>query len=129
MTDEANEALARPSKKMQKAFWWSFFLGAVFMGLIGRGQYFPDDSFDGERHILLASHEKCPESGCFDLADRWRNKTTGQTFSRREINLRWSAILFAYGLIGCFAFGYFRRHEADHAFLNISVWPSVPTWR
>ncbi len=32
--------------------------------------------------------------------------------------MRWTAIIFAYGLIGCFAFGYFRRHESKDAFFK-----------
>ncbi|MDI3471481.1 MAG: hypothetical protein OJF62_003544 [Pseudolabrys sp.] len=27
-------------------------------------------------------------------------------------------VWFAYGLIGCFAFGYFRHHEPEHAFFK-----------
>jgi hypothetical protein len=43
---------------------------------------------------------------------------TGILHYRREEAVRGAVVLFAYGLIGCFAFGYFRRNEGEHAFFK-----------
>lgn len=109
---ETNAAPAWPSKRMPKAFWWMFFIGLFFCAP-AYDSYFPDGTFDHRRHARLASHERCNDNEeCADVVDRWRNIKTGQVFTRNERDVHMSIILFAYGLVGCFAFGYFRRHMA-----------------
>jgi hypothetical protein len=106
------------------------FLVAVFLVPIFTGifhyQFLPNEYYYETRHELLASHEKCQDTGrCADIADVWRDKKTGEEFSRddfavhrREEAIRSAVTGFAYGLIGCFAFGYFRRDESEHAFFK-----------
>ena len=112
-----NNAAEWSTRGIRKAFWWLFFGCAFFFGII-YDVNFPDLHYDPSRHKLVASHVVCNDSECGDMADVWRDKRTYQTFYRRKETVQRSAVLFAYGLIGCFAFGFFRRNEAEHAFFK-----------
>lgn len=126
----ADQRLASwPAKRVQPAFWFLFFL-IPFTGLLNLLQHqSTPNEYNEERHELLASHRVCEidaagsQHNCADIADAWRDKTTGEKFTRndlavprREAAARAAVVAFGYGLIGCFAFGYFRRHEGGHAF-------------
>lgn len=123
----ADQRLAsRPAKRVRIAFWWLFFLVPLFTGILAY-KFLPDEAYDERRHEMVASHWACentPGVGrCADIADEWRDKKTGETFTRdsfsvhrREEAVRSAVVWFAYGLIGCFAFAYFRRNEGEHSF-------------
>ena len=125
MTDNAEDALARPTRGMRTAFWWLFFLVPLFTGIL-QYHWLPNESYDADRYELLSSHEVCrDEVTCGEMADVWRDKKTGKIFSRADFSIhrheeaiRMPATWFAYGLIGCFAFGYFRRQKSEHAFFT-----------
>ncbi len=101
-----------------KVFWVVFILIPLFTGFL-HYRCLPNEHFDKEQHELLMSHEECDDVGrCYDHADEWRDKKTGEVFfavdfegHRRDEIVRITTIAFAYGLIGCFAFAYFGRHE------------------
>lgn len=99
-----------------KFFWVAFFIVPLITNCTQYSfiayRWFPDESFDAERHEMLASHEVChgdPEQ-CGDMADIWKDKRTGKVFARagftehrqreaRRMMFAW----FSYGLIGCLA--------------------------
>jgi hypothetical protein len=115
--ESTNNAAVWPTAWMQKAFWWVFFICALFFG-VTYDVNFPNSHYDASRHTLLASHTVCSDSECGDMADRWRDRRTHQIFYRDKETVQKSVALFVYGLIGCFAFGYFRRGEGEHAFFK-----------
>src|SRR5271166_5352798 len=72
-----------PPKKARKVFWWVFFLLPFFTGIL-HYHFLPNEYYDEKRHELLESHEKCQDVPyrCADIADLWRDKKTGEVFSR-----------------------------------------------
>jgi hypothetical protein len=126
MTD-APGLLTTPNKGIRTAFWCVFFLIPLFSGVL-QFRSLPNQ-YSKERHELLASHRACEtnaagmQQNCADTADAWRDRETGERFTRQDLAgsrlmeaARVSTIAFGYGLIGCFAFGYFRRGEDEDAF-------------
>jgi hypothetical protein len=116
---DADHRSVKPT--IMRVFWWSFFLVPLFTGIL-HYQWLPNEFYDEKRHILLGSHEVCLSSGqCGDVNDAWRDKKSGEIFTpadfadhRKEEAVRLAVISFAYGLIGCFGFGYFFRNENEH---------------
>jgi hypothetical protein len=102
------------------------FLIPFFTGILNY-QFLSNEYYDEKRHDLLESHERCQDAPyrCAEIADLWRDKKTGEIFSpddfaahKRGEAIRIAIVSFAYGLIGCFAFGYFNRRESEHAFFK-----------
>lgn len=111
------------AERLQTTFWIVFVLVPIVTGLFAY-RFLPNEYYDPKRHDLLESHEVCDDFGrCDDMYDAWQDKKTGEVFTRedfaehrREEAIRVVPATFLYGMIGCFAFGYFRRREAQHAF-------------
>jgi len=112
---------SKPSKRVFAAFWWLFFLVPLFTGIL-HYHFLPNEFYDEKRHQLLSSHWECNHPGqCGDVNEAWRDKKSGEIFTpadfaahRKEEAVRLAVIWFAYGLIGCFGFGYFFRDENEH---------------
>ncbi len=126
MIDADQRLASLPAKRVRTAFWCLFFLILLFTGIL-QYQFQPNESYDERRHELVASHWACENTSgvgrCADIPDVWRDKKTNETFTpvdfsvhRREEAVRSTVVWFAYGLIGCFAFAYFRRNEGEHSF-------------
>ena len=124
--DTKDGALVWPTKKMRTIFWWAFLLVPLFTGILAYN-WLPNKSYDPDRDEMLSSHEVCQSDPgpCGDMADVWRDKKTGRIFSRAQFAAhrhqeatRMAVASFAYGLIGCFAFAYFRRHQDKDAFFK-----------
>jgi hypothetical protein len=121
MSDVAITSVRR--RKAIAISWWVYFLFPLFSGLL-HYQWLPNESYNKTQHELLASHEVCDSIGrCYDHADEWKDKKTGEVFSRDDFEvhkhaeaIRTTPLLFGYGLIGCFWFGYLNRLKHGHAF-------------
>jgi hypothetical protein len=99
-----------PPKRTRKVL-VGIFLIPFFTGILNY-QFLSNEYYDEKRHDLLESHERCQDVPyrCADIADLWRDKKTGEIFSRddfaahtRDEATRIAIVSFAYGLIGCFA--------------------------
>ena len=125
MSDRAdlNTSALFSAERLQTTFWIVFVLVPIVTGLF-EYQYLPNEYYEPEIHDLLDSHVVCDDRhGCGDIYDAWKDKKTGEVFTREEFAdhrqeeaIRRVPVMFLYGMIGCFAFGYFRRREAEHAF-------------
>jgi hypothetical protein len=121
---DLNTSALFSAERLQTIFWIVFILVTTVTGLFAF-HFLPNEYYDPKIHDLLGSHQVCDDNTgrCGDMYDVWRDKKTRQVFTREEFAehrqgeaIRLVPLMFVYGLIGCFAFGYFRRREAEHAF-------------
>lgn len=114
------------SERVQKAFWIVFIILPFVTGIF-HYSFLPNEYYDQKIHDLLASHQVCNDDNgkCGDLYDAWKRKDTGEIFTRDQFEEhRWqeayrvAPLVFIYGMIGCFAFAYFNRHESENAFFK-----------
>ncbi len=114
-----------PSKKVRTAFWIAFLLFPIFSGLLFY-DFLPNETYNERLHDLLASDEVCKDSGeCARRAIEWKSKKSGELFRREDFSehrhkeaFRVASLMFLYGMVGCFAFGYFNRQKSEHAFFT-----------
>ena len=107
--------------KIEVFFWMLYILFPFFTGAWQAYNWLPNESYNSRIHELIASDEVCWNMGlqCADRAERWRHSETGEIYTREDFAdhrhaeaLRGATTWFAYGVIGCFGFAFFRNlHE------------------
>ena len=100
--------------RIQTAFWVLFIVVPIFTGVLAY-HWLPNEAFDKERHELLDSHDASDGERYGEVADTWRDRKSGEIFSRNDFTThrmlesrRMALVWFVYGLLGCFAFGFTR---------------------
>jgi hypothetical protein len=101
--------------RIQAGFWLAYILLPLFTGWLAY-DWLPNESFDQHEHVSLASREHEDRNGrVTEIVTVWQNKQSGGTYSqasfadhRRSEAQRMAAIWFAYGLVGCFFYGFAR---------------------
>jgi TPR repeat protein len=109
--------------KIEVFFWILYILFPLFTGGWQAYNWLPNESYNSRIHELIASDEVCINWGlqCADRAERWRHNETGEIYTREDFAdhrhaeaLRGATTWFAYGVIGCFGFAFFRNlHERE----------------
>jgi hypothetical protein len=111
---------------VERAFWTAFFLYPLFTGLL-QYDHLPNESYEPERHELLESeYVDGPNGEVGERAEVWRDKETGEVYSRydfadhrRAEGLRLGATCFFYGLIGCVFFAWVKSARQGRSFYEL----------
>ena len=106
--------------KLYVAFWIFYLLVPLFIDVFFAPyqllayRWLPNEAFQESKHEMLASHVACNDDDCRPVADVWRDKGSGQVFSRRSFEqhrlseaTRMGWTWFSYGLIGCVALAFY----------------------
>ena len=110
-------------QKIEALFWIFYLLFPILSGYWQAYDWLPHESYTFGSHTLVASHEVCDDTRCGDVADMWKDKETGEFYTREDFAdhrhseaLRMAVTWFVYGVIGCFAFAYFRDLKSPGTF-------------
>jgi hypothetical protein len=114
-------------QRVEQTFWTLFVVLPIFTGLLAYN-WLPNESFNEEKHEMISSHEVCEgeeNQHCGEMADEWKDKRTGEIYTREDFawhrraeRFRLLYTDFGYGLVGCFFFGYARSREKDGVFFE-----------
>ncbi len=122
-TDEQKFLAPAFARRGQTLFWWVYFLFPLFTQILAY-DWLPNESYNSERHELLAAHEVCDNWGrCDDKYDAWADKKTREVFTyaafeghRKSEAIRMAVADTFYALIGCFMFAYLNATVDDGSF-------------